>query len=483
MATIIRITMTLNPRFLISSFLLLAGVLALPGLAHADCTTPDGVEGQMIYNTTAKMMQYCNGSSWVNMAGSAGYSSGGSLQLGDDADSCTAGKAGTQRYNSSTGKMEYCNGTAWTAMGGTFELKDTNLYMWGGNNTWSVLGNGLTGHAYSSPVTVTILNETVTFTDIAPGAWQAACGLDSDGKAWCWGSFGISNIYTAVAPKKISDSLTFTSIYGSPTGNGASHWCGITSSNAGYCWGSNTSGKLGDGTTTYSTTPVAIAGGYSWKSFGMGGQNQTCGVTTSGTGYCWGAGYNGFTPNSSQLSPTTPVAGGHTWEKLSPGSETVCGITTTGTAYCWGKNTTYYKFGNGTTTDSDTPTPVSGGHSFVDIQMSTVNACARKSNGQIWCWGGGNYGGNGDGDTDHESAPVQVSGGHTFVDFSTGAWSNTCAVVSDGTPYCWGLNDANGFMLLDGGATSSVLTPTAVSTTLKFSKIIINTGNVMGLKK
>ncbi|NIM48665.1 MAG: hypothetical protein GTO22_05310, partial [Gemmatimonadales bacterium] len=34
--------------------------------------------------------------------------------------------------------------------------------------------------------------------------------------------------------------------------------CGLTSSGTAYCWGSNRSGQLGRGTFGYSTVPVAV---------------------------------------------------------------------------------------------------------------------------------------------------------------------------------------------------------------------------------
>jgi hypothetical protein len=46
-------------------------IWAAPGLAHADCTGPAGVAGQIIYNTTFNVMQYCNGTNWINMGGVA----------------------------------------------------------------------------------------------------------------------------------------------------------------------------------------------------------------------------------------------------------------------------------------------------------------------------------------------------------------------------------------------------------------------------
>lgn len=39
---------------------------SFPMMAHAACTTPTGDAGAVIFSQTAKTMQYCNGTNWVN---------------------------------------------------------------------------------------------------------------------------------------------------------------------------------------------------------------------------------------------------------------------------------------------------------------------------------------------------------------------------------------------------------------------------------
>jgi alpha-tubulin suppressor-like RCC1 family protein len=88
------------------------------------------------------------------------------------------------------------------------------------------------------------------------------------------------------------------------------HTCGETTQNRAYCWGDNSSGQLGDGTTTRRLTPVAVAGGLFFSQVSAGA--ATCGRTPAAVAYCWG--YNGEGAvgdgtTTTRLRPV-PVAGG-----------------------------------------------------------------------------------------------------------------------------------------------------------------------------
>jgi alpha-tubulin suppressor-like RCC1 family protein len=51
----------------------------------------------------------------------------------------------------------------------------------------------------------------------------------------------------------VAGGLTFKSI-----SSGTGYSCGITKSDALYCWGDNVNGELGDGTITSRLSPVAV---------------------------------------------------------------------------------------------------------------------------------------------------------------------------------------------------------------------------------
>src|SRR2546426_491284 len=92
-----------------------------------------------------------------------------------------------------------------------------------------------------------------------------------------------------------------------PVSAGIAHTCGVTSSGAAYCWGNNTYGGLGNGTTTGSTTPIAVSGGLTFAAVSVGNE-FTCGVTTSGAAYCWGENSYGELGNGTTPRTTTTLS-------------------------------------------------------------------------------------------------------------------------------------------------------------------------------
>jgi len=85
---------------------------------------------------------------------------------------------------------------------------------------------------------------------------------------------------------------------------GGSHECGIRTNGTLGCIGSNSKGQLGDGTTTDHTAAAVQVGTYTdWTSVAAG-TDFTCAVRGTGTLYCWGSNASGAIGDGSAWSET-----------------------------------------------------------------------------------------------------------------------------------------------------------------------------------
>jgi alpha-tubulin suppressor-like RCC1 family protein len=129
------------------------------------------------------------------------------------------------------------------------------------------------------------------FRQVSAGS-SHACGATTEYRAYCWGDghagkLGDGSGLDKPTPFPVSGGLSFRQVNA-----GAFHSCGVTRDNRAYCWGDNAYGALGDGTKrNWRSTPGAVAGGLDFSSVSAG-DLHTCGRTPSAAGYCWG--WNGF---------------------------------------------------------------------------------------------------------------------------------------------------------------------------------------------
>jgi alpha-tubulin suppressor-like RCC1 family protein len=239
-------------------------------------------------------------------------------------------------------------------------------YCWG-DNSYDEVGNNSADSTITTPAPV---SGGLAFARLSAGNIHT-CGVDAGGVAYCWGAnysgqLGNNATTNSPIPVLVSGGLKFGSVSA-----GTDLTCGVTSGGAAYCWGLNLDGVLGIGTTTgpqqcgsdpCSTTPVAVSGGLTFATVSTGeGGWHNCGVTTSGAAYCWGDNLRGELGTGTTTSSTTPVAvsGGLTFREVSAGYRHTCGVTTDNVAYCWGRNSDG-EIGNGTGTDALSPTAVLG---------------------------------------------------------------------------------------------------------------------------
>ena len=311
-----------------------------------------------------------------------------------------------------------------------------------------------------------------------------SCALTTAGDTYCWGgnttgALGDGTTTQRNAATALARPIPFATVQA-----GALHTCALLEEGTGYCWGFGTFGQLGNGLTEQQLTPVPVVGP-ARLSVLSAGEFHTCGVTIT-QALCWGrnnAGQIGDGSTTDRLSPTA-VAG--TWSAVTAGGEHTCAVTSAVApgsvpplgvgVWCWGRNA-QGQLGDGTSTDRLLPVEVSGmGPNLTRVAAGAAHTCALSIAGAPFCWGDNLYGQLGDGTTTDRVAPVPVLGlppGTPLVAIDADS-SHTCGVAVSGAAYCWG---ANGRGQLGDGTTTDRSAATLVTGGHSFVSIVLGGGH------
>ena len=256
------------------------------------------------------------------------------------------------------------------------------------------------------------------------GTADHMCGIDREGRAWCWGpnesgQLGTGDFEASEVPRPVLTSLRFRRLVGLYQGT-----CGITHGSELWCWGNGIGGAFGNGRDEQSSVPIRAAGGLLLRDFDADFP-LTCGITVDSLAYCWGRGILGDgNPPSTMLDPVR-VAGDSRWIDISVGDSHVCAIDDAHSVWCWGRS-----FLTGLDEDAVTPTaipripplasltsgwglgtaahcglPVAGGGMMVcwgaepvsqqridglpvsGVELEAQTGMARTIDGRLWIWG------------------------------------------------------------------------------------------------
>ncbi len=308
---------------------------------------------------------------------------------------------------------------------------------------------------------------------------NTSCLTSFTNASWCWGENNngqvgnMTNVDTTSAQALINNSGVIASGI-TQIAAGRSHSCAVTKTHTIQCWGNNSDGQIGDGTTIQRLGAVptlkADKTPMDNQSLVTVGDSFSCALGSVGTVSCWGQNTKGQLGNGTTKNSRSPVtvikAGGSALSSvkaISAGSEHTCALLNNGTVWCWGNNT------SGATGSS-----LAANHGAVQVKNATgiltgityissgkQYSCALAGTIATWCWGLNDYGQLGDGTLINRTYAVPVKLGNTalinLVDIAAGNGAHTCAISSTGVGYCWGLNSSG--QLSDG---TNMLRKTAV---------------------
>ncbi|HEV8363154.1 MAG TPA: PKD domain-containing protein, partial [Gemmatimonadaceae bacterium] len=284
---------------------------------------------------------------------------------------------------------------------------------------------------------------TNAFATITSGSLHT-CALTPTGKAYCWGSNEMGELGAvtppqclyasapcALVPIAVIGGLTFSQIDG-----GNRFTCALDPFGRAYCWGDNTFGQLGDGTTTKRSTPKLVAGGLTFVSLRAGGFHA-CALTASGELYCWGYNAQGQlgAPSANQCvyfqsypCSTTPIHVGNArrFQAVDAGTLHSCALDVSGKGFCWGSNS-HGQLGDAGLSNQPIPTPVASTVTFNRIASGAQSSCAIDAGDNGYCWG-----------QSFGRAPALIGGGFKWR-LLLPHGDHRCGLAPDGSPFCWGL--------------------------------------------
>jgi alpha-tubulin suppressor-like RCC1 family protein len=225
-------------------------------------------------------------------------------------------------------------------------------------------------------------------------------------------------------------------------------------------WGNNDFGQLAESTsTTQRTSPTAISS-VTGVSAIAAGENYSLALKQDGTITSWGRNNQGQLGNASQTDSSTPVTVSSisTATAIAAGQYHALALLADGSVRAWGWNF-FGQAGDGTTTLRTSPVEVAGLDDVVAIGAGSTFSVALKDDGSVWSWGGNGQGELGDGTTTDRHAPVQISTLSDIVQIAVGQ-SHVLAMTSNGIVFAWGRN-ADG--QLGEGTTANRSTPVQIS--------------------
>lgn len=220
------------------------------------------------------------------------------------------------------------------------------------------------------------------------------CSLSSVGKVQCWGENQLGQLgngqTTASSEPVVPTGLESRVL---ALGTGPSHSCAVHAVNGLYCWGANSQGQLGIGTTKNAATPTLVS------DFKLapesvrqidGGLGHSCLVTKSSEVYCWGDNLLSQLSLANEKSALKPVKIdplGQDVQSIDIGHSHSCATTTTGAVKCWGWNL-FSQLGNGGTTNAATPVEVLPATNKTQFVISShFFTMAVSSDGLMKMWG------------------------------------------------------------------------------------------------
>jgi alpha-tubulin suppressor-like RCC1 family protein len=347
-----------------------------------------------------------------------------------------------------------------------------HVYTWG-RNTFGEVGIGSYESMFTTPKKV--YNYGVLYPKSIfkiSGSYDYSLALDTNGQIYSWGYYeflgiDVHNNQNRHFPVEVNTSTFINNIVDIDVG--LAHSLALDENGNVYSWGYNSSGQLGDGSTSQKTTPVLVntstfAGNkiiqISASSF------HSLALDENGNVYAWGENLNGQLGDGSTSQKTTPVlvntstfAGNKIIQVSAGGNDEnsfSLALDENGNVYSWGYNSSG-QLGDGSTSQKTTPVLVNtstfAGNKIIQISAGGSHSLALDEYENTYAWGANSYGQLGDGSTIQKTIPVLVNtstfAGNKIIQVSAGG-SHSLLLDQEGSVFACGGGYINYGQLGDG---------------------------------
>lgn len=356
------------------------------------------------------------------------------------------------------------------------------VYCWG-NNVYGQLGHPadmdetcLSGtDSFRCNSTPTLVSNLENITKIVAGL-DTTCAIERNGSLWCWGSNEFSllgrqggdSAESGIPYRWRPTNVTVASTDGNTPAVvemdiARMSACAVLDGGAVVCWGTNELDVFGNGAArlpAYATTPVASLISQGATTVSLSSYQTACAVLADSSVMCWGhnrSGELGHAPGGG--SPTDQNGSNSTPQRvpslaatrIASADGSVCALRKDAKVACWGWNGVG-ALGRGLIDDGVHAEPVA-----IDVdELSDVvelvgkhdTMCARRADGDVFCWGNGTLGqlGNGVGVGPEDAGPnaTGTTGGSVTLVSGVGGGRKCLRTSSSATGTALQLWDCDG---------------------------------------
>ncbi len=317
-----------------------------------------------------------------------------------------------------------------------------NGTLWG----WGAGTYGRLGDASTSTRRVPVQAGTATNWRQVSAGTDHGVGTRTDGTLWAWGrnnngqiGQGSTTTTQYTSPTQIGTATDWAWVVA-----GANHNVAVKTNGTLWAWGLNSSNQLGDGSTTLRSAPVRIGTATTWSQLGHqlhAGADFTLAIRTDGTLWAWGLNSSGQLGDGSTTNRSAPVQIGTvtTWSRVACTNASAAALRTNGTLWTWGNNGSG-QLGDESLTQRTSPAQL-GTATWQLVTGGGSHFLARRSDGSLWSWGLNTAGqlGRGVANLATGNAPQQI-GTASSESGIAGGGNFSLAITTDGGLRAWGGN-------------------------------------------